>query len=101
VVNVEDGTPFTNGKVRFSTYGDLLTKVLSDKEINLDDSGRFRASVGHVEDGRFIQIGIIPNPPKLVPYLQIYGSLKCSKYDCDQFDTGKTYKNLVLKVSKK
>jgi len=98
VVYADGEAPYSEGKVHIALYGHWpLADVLKRKDIELDDTGKFSAQLEHNDDGRYCIIGITPNDRVVNPYTEATG-LDCSPFNCDEFEPGKSYKNLVLKV---
>jgi len=98
VVYADDETPFSGGWIHISMKGRFPTTDIDRKRLELDDTGTFSAKFEYNGEANLFDIVVISKDLK--SYFEASG-LDCSPNRCNNFTPGKSYKNLVLKVSKK
>jgi len=99
VVYEDDGSPFVDGTVFIVPYISSLTPGCCSKGgqgIIINDSGFFDIVFDYDEEIDYFNLRIKPNDGGVIS--TIVGGLNCSPYDCDDFEPGKAYNDLVIKV---
>ena len=109
VVYEDDGSPFVDGEVSFAGmwyYVYARTYVFKDSLLN--NTGSFKIEFEYEEEIDYFDLHIKLFKDTVINNVEMkvgngiistnIGGLNCSPYDCDDFEPGKTYSDLVIKV---
>jgi hypothetical protein len=103
VVYSDDSTPITDGFIKIAGVENVLRPgfccIVESSETQLSASGNFNITFDASENIDYFRFAFgVYKDSGVVDLFSSLDGLDCSPYDCDDFESGKNYKNLVIKV---